>query len=175
MKFFKTISDAVPETQYQYVFSGSESDCYLNKENSKILRKLTLPWDEMFDLEESTNIHNELFPETSYTIIGYVENPWREGEVFRMVRDQDYFGEYQTLFEYCAEKVQNNSSKSSELFERLFEQLVVPYMLAKGCVRDKGAFIYKNYRIDDLKDQNIMINDSQEVIVIDCLINKLKQ
>lgn len=173
MIIFKTISNAVPETEYTFIFRGSESDCYINLNDSKIIRKLTLPWEDMPDLEESTGIHNELFPETAYTIIGYVEHPYRKGEVFRMVRDQDYFVDYQTLFEYCNEKVKNNSKKRNELFEQLFEELVVPYMLDKGCTRDRGAFIYKNYRIDDLKDQNIMMNNKQEVIVIDCLINRM--
>lgn len=37
MKIFKTISQAVPEVQYEFAFRGSESDCYLNKIDSKVL------------------------------------------------------------------------------------------------------------------------------------------
>ncbi|MDR0681161.1 MAG: hypothetical protein LBG15_04825 [Dysgonamonadaceae bacterium] len=146
----RLIADAVEQT------GGAEADVYLMPDKTviKIIEHSNVPLEF---LDDRISLYNYLFPETSYELIGFTDNPYNENLTSFIVRQRKVEGK--TLFRQLKDIVQSER----EAAEKRMKEIVIKKMLHDfGAVPAATDNTYKNnnYYIRDLHWENLMTTEN---------------
>lgn len=120
-----------------YLDEGAEQKVFFNDEKSKVIKLneaiFYVNWSQYF---ESLIVHNILFPETKYELLGFV----KINEILYSAISQDYI----------------------EPTEKTNLDLVRKYMLSKGfIIKKKNDYVHTELGIivEDLHEENVLVKD----------------
>jgi hypothetical protein len=134
---------------------GAESHVYLDKNGKhviKVTNYLVMNETPQDFLDNKISLHNHLFPDTSYELIGFTEN--EDGFAF-VVRQPFVEGEM----------ILNESNP--ELTDRMRKLLIAEMQKMGFEVNNESTYINDNYVIDDLHIGNVIITSKGNFRFID--------
>ena len=138
-------------THLKYLDKGGESEVYLYKDGKYVL-KVTSYFMSDTPLEFLTNritLHNTLFPDTAYELVGFCYSYGENGKEFCFITKQPFIeGDEPTPKEICE------------------------YMEERGFKRSKniGSYVSDIYKITDLAPNNMIKSNDGELYCIDSII-----
>jgi len=137
---------------FKYLGSGAESDVYLDKDGKFVIKLVyyraysETPLDF---LEHRITLHNTIFPETAYELVGFTCSQEIDEEGFYFITRQIFV----------------DSKKP-----RPTQEEIDNYMKRKGFAIQDGTFAIEGYTISDLAPRNFVKDNNGKLYCIDPLI-----
>jgi len=137
---------------FKYLGSGAESDVYLDKDGKFVLKLVNYraysetPLDF---LDHRVTLHNTIFPETAYELVGFTYSHEIDEEGFYFITRQIFI-----------------DSKNP----RPTQEEIDNYMKRKGFVIQDGTFVIEGYIISDLAPRNFVKDNNGKLYCIDPMI-----
>ncbi|MRJ10731.1 hypothetical protein EDL98_06490 [Ornithobacterium rhinotracheale] len=135
------------QTRYgEYLDHGAENIVYWDEKNPSVVTKVNDFYLHETPLEffDRLSIHNALFPEAAYTVLGFTRNPLREN-VFSVIIEQPFIiGDYGMPYEEVKE-----------------------HMEKLGFTDEGKTYVNGSYIVEDLHPGNILKTPKGNIVVID--------
>jgi hypothetical protein len=137
---------------FKYLGSGAESDVYLNKDGKSVIKLVNYraysetPLDF---LDHRITLHNTIFPETAYELLGFTYSHEIDEEGFYFITRQTF--------------IDSNTPRPTQ-------EEIDNYMKLKGFVIHDGTFFIEGYIISDLAPRNFVKDNNGKLYCIDPLI-----
>ena len=136
----------------KYLGSGAESDVYLDKDGRYVIKVVNYKASCETPLDFLNNrisLHNTLFPETVYELLGFTYSYEIDEEGFYFILKQPFI----------------DSEKPRPTQEEIDE-----YMKRKGFLIDDGTCVIGDYAITDLAPRNFVKDNEGKLYCIDPMI-----
>jgi hypothetical protein len=141
----------------KYLGSGAESDVYLDKDGRYVLKVVNYKASSETPLDFLNNriaLHNTLFPETVYELLGFAYSYEIDEEGFYFITKQPFI----------------DSQKPRPTQEEIDE-----YMKRKGFLIQDATCIIEEYAITDLAPRNFVKDNEGKLYCIDPMILNMEE